>query len=138
MTDVLTPEQRARCMSAIRGKNTRPELLVRALLRSAGYRFSLNAAKLPGKPDIVFRTRQKVMFVHGCFWHRHTCLSGQSMPATRARFWEQKFEENQKRDTLQIATLRRAGWSVLVVWQCQLKAAKVARTMARIVRFLNR
>lgn len=138
MADVLTPKQRSRCMSAIRAKDTAPELLLRRLLRSAGYRYRVNDDSLPGKPDIVFPRRKKTIFVHGCFWHRHNCHSGRSVPSTRKTFWHNKLEENKKRGNRQVCELRRLGWDVLVVWQCQLKGPKAHRALARVVGFLEK
>jgi DNA mismatch endonuclease, patch repair protein len=136
MTDVLTPVQRSRCMSAIRGKDTAPEVLLRRLLRSINYRFKTNDASLPGKPDFAFGKLRKIIFLHGCFWHRHRCKAGRSLPATRRQFWVDKLEENKKRDKRQAAKLRRAGWKVLVIWECQLCREKIHRTLAKIAYFL--
>lgn len=121
MSDVLTPEQRSRCMAAVRGKNTKPEIAVRRVLSAMGYRYRLHRRDLPGNPDIVFVARRAVVFVHGCFWHRHTCRFGRAMPATRVEFWRTKFEANVARDRRAKAKLKRLGWRVLVVWECQLK-----------------
>ncbi len=98
-----------------------PELRVRRLLHALGYRFRLHRADLPGKPDIVFPARRKVIFVHGCFWHRHRCRKGQSMPTTRAEIWAAKFEANTVRDRKARYQLRKRSWKVLVVWECQTK-----------------
>lgn len=121
MTDVLTREQRRRCMSAIRAKDTKPEMLVRRIVHGLGFRYRLHDRTLPGCPDLVFRTRRKVVFVHGCFWHRHGCRAGRSMPATRKTFWEQKFRKNVARDAQDNGELRELGWEVLVIWECQTK-----------------
>jgi DNA mismatch endonuclease (patch repair protein) len=138
MGDVLTPEQRSRCMSSIRGKNTTPEMLLRRLLRPLGLRYRLNDDSLPGKPDVVFPKKRKVIFVHGCFWHRHNCKSGRSVPSTRRVFWMNKLNENKKRDYRQVSELRKQGWKVLVVWQCQLKETNVNRTFLKVVTFLEK
>ncbi|GAA3275489.1 very short patch repair endonuclease [Paenarthrobacter aurescens] len=123
--DRLTREQRSRNMSKIRGKNTKPELLVRSLLHAKGYRYRLHgqsgAAKLPGRPDLVFAGRRKVIFVNGCFWHFHDCKVGQHAPAANAEFWEAKRTRTRERDALQREQLQAAGWQVLTVWECQLK-----------------
>ncbi|SRR6266404_429408 len=116
--DVLTPEQRRRCMSAIRNKDTKPELLVRLLLRRMGYRYRLHSAGLPGKPDVVLRKQRLVIFVHGCFWHSHRCRYGKVIPVTNAKFWQSKRAENVRRDKRNRGRLRRAGWSVITVWEC--------------------
>ncbi|YCK80905.1 very short patch repair endonuclease [Arthrobacter sp. D3-18] len=123
--DLLTREQRSRNMSKIRGKNTKPELLVRRLLHAKGYRYRLHGkagtAKLPGSPDLVFAGRRKVIFVNGCFWHFHDCKAGQHAPAANAEFWEAKRTRTRERDALQRKQLEAAGWEVLTVWECQLK-----------------
>lgn len=123
--DLLTREQRSRNMSKIRGKNTKPELLVRRLLHAKGYRYRLHgqsgAARLPGRPDLVFAGRRKVIFVNGCFWHFHDCKAGQHAPAANAEFWEAKRTRTRERDALQREQLEAAGWQVLTVWECQLK-----------------
>lgn len=135
MADVLTPEQRHYCMSSIRGKDTKPELLVRRLMHALGYRYRLHVAALPGSPDIVFPSRRKVIFVHGCFWHRHRCHLGQVSPRTRREFWHQKFERNRQRDIVNRRRLRRQGWDVLMVWECQTKEPE--RLLGRLVPFLE-
>ncbi|MEZ6052535.1 MAG: very short patch repair endonuclease [Planctomycetaceae bacterium] len=137
MTDVLTSEQRSRCMAAIRGKDTRPELLVRKLLHSLGYRYCLHRSDLPGKPDLVFVRLRKVIFVHGCFWHRHNCKLGRPIPATRREFWLNKLEGNKKRDRKNRRLLKNNDWEVLTVWECQTKSKVLTRTIARIVEFLE-
>jgi DNA mismatch endonuclease (patch repair protein) len=119
MTDVLTPEQRRRNMSAIRGADTRPEMIVRSLVHRMGYRFRLHRRELPGKPDLVFPARRKVILVHGCFWHLHDCPYGRVKPATNAGFWANKRGQNAARDGRNVAALETAGWSVLVIWECE-------------------
>jgi DNA mismatch endonuclease (patch repair protein) len=125
MADTVSPEQRSRNMSRIRGKNTKPELTVRRLLHRAGYRYRLHGAfggtVLPGRPDLVFAARRKVIFVNGCFWHSHSCRAGQRSPSTNAGFWEDKRERTRHRDERQHALLRGQGWGVMVVWECRLK-----------------
>jgi DNA mismatch endonuclease, patch repair protein len=136
MTDVLTKEQRSRCMAAIRSKGTRPEIVLGRLLRNAGYHYRANDKSLPGKPDAVFPRDKKVVFVHGCFWHRHNCKAGRSEPATRRAFWSLKFSSNKARDRRQTSELHTLGWGVLTVWQCQLKGARALPTLERIKAFL--
>ncbi|WP_115788579.1 very short patch repair endonuclease [Arthrobacter silvisoli] len=123
--DLLTPEQRSRNMSRIRGKNTKPELLVRRLLHAKGYRYRLHGmaagGRLPGSPDLVFAGRHKVIFVNGCFWHFHDCPAGLHAPAANAEFWEAKRRRTRERDTLQRERLAAAGWEVLTVWECGMK-----------------
>ncbi|WP_240532771.1 MAG: very short patch repair endonuclease [Nitratireductor rhodophyticola] len=109
-------------MSRIRGKDTQPELLLRRLLHSAGFRFRLHVSGLPGKPDIVLRKHRTVIFVHGCFWHRHEGCAGATTPKTRAGFWQEKFRRTVERDRQKTIELERAGWRVLIVWECELKS----------------
>lgn len=118
MPDTLTHIQRHKCMAAIRGTDTEPERVVRSALHRLGYRFALHRADLPGKPDIVMPAHQVIVFVHGCYWHMHTCKRGRSTPATNALFWRVKRAKNQQRDRKTSALLRRTGWRVLVVWEC--------------------
>ncbi|HUS47978.1 MAG TPA: very short patch repair endonuclease [Phycisphaerae bacterium] len=135
--DVLTSAQRSRCMSAIRNKDTKPELIVRRLVHSLGYRYRLHRKDLPGRPDLTFPARRKVIFVHGCFWHRHRCRKGRSLPATRVGFWQAKLDSNKHRDADTRQKLRRVGWQVLVVWECQTAAEKLERLAKRISQFLE-
>lgn len=118
--DVLTIEQRRLNMSRIRGKDTKPELLLRRGLHAAGLRFRLHGAKLPGKPDMVFPKYRTVVLVHGCFWHGHDCPLFK-MPATRPGFWAKKISGNRARDLRTAEALRLAGWRLLTVWECSLK-----------------
>jgi DNA mismatch endonuclease (patch repair protein) len=120
MTDVLTKEQRQRNMRNIKGKDTKPELILRRALHAAGFRYQLHRSDLPGKPDLVFPKYRAVIFVHGCFWHRHGCRFT-TTPATRKEFWERKFRENVERDLRNVEKLTRANWRVYVVWECALK-----------------
>ena len=119
--DTLTPTERAKRMSLIRAKNTAPEIRVRKLLHRMGYRYRLHAKELPGKPDIVFRKRRIAVFVHGCFWHRHSAESCKlaRLPKSRLDFWEPKLTKNRERDEKAISALEEAGWRVLVVWECE-------------------
>lgn len=125
-------------MSLVRAKDTKPELCVRSLVHSLGYRCQLHARDLPGCPDLVFRSRRKVIFVHGCFWHQHDCAMGNRMPKTRVGFWQSKLEGNVKRDAEIKRQLRREGWSILVIWECQVAASRMRSLAARIDRFLGR
>lgn len=118
--DVHSPEQRTFNMSKIKGANTKPEMLVRRWLRENGYRYRLHFRDLPGKPDIVFRSRKMVIFVHGCFWHRHGCKYT-TMPSTRQEFWAEKFAGNIERDRKNIQLLHELGWSIMVLWECEIK-----------------
>jgi DNA mismatch endonuclease (patch repair protein) len=105
-------------MQAVRGKDTAPEMVVRRLVHSMGYRYALHAKKLPGKPDLVFVSRRKIIFVHGCFWHKHNCRHGRISPDTNTDYWNGKRERNAERDKEQIKSLRKDGWKVLVLWEC--------------------
>ena len=134
MADVLTPEQRSRCMSRIRAQDTKPEQAVRLILRTLDLRYRLHVRAMPGRPDIVIRKLRSVIFVHGCFWHRHRCRLGRPMPATNTEFWEAKFAGNRKRDRAAILALRRAGWHVAVIWECQTRDA--ATLVTRVEKIL--
>ena len=115
-------------MARIRGRDTGPELVVRRVLHSKGYRYRLHARELPGCPDIVFRPKRKAIFVHGCFWHRHKGCPRSSMPKTRVTFWEQKFAQNRDRDSRNQEDLHRLGWSYLIVWECETKDLEMLQT----------
>lgn len=121
MADIVDKETRSRMMSGIRGKDTSPELLVRKSLHRLGFRFALHDRKLPGRPDLVFPRHRAIVFVHGCFWHRHSDCSYCTTPATRAEFWREKFEKNVERDQRNIRKLKEQGWRIFVVWECGLK-----------------
>jgi DNA mismatch endonuclease (patch repair protein) len=133
--DPLSKSQRSALMASIRSKDTAPELAVRKVLTAMGIRYRLHGKGLPGRPDIVIRRLNLVIFVHGCFWHRHRCRRGKAMPAVRRAFWRAKFEANRKRDRRSIAALRRAGWRVLVIWECQTEDA--GRLVERVVPFVS-
>jgi DNA mismatch endonuclease, patch repair protein len=133
--DIMSPEKRSALMSRIRGKNTGPEIAVRQLLHRLGYRYRLHAGDLPGRPDIVIRSRQAVIFVHGCFWHRHTCGLAY-VPKTRGEFWHNKFLQNTNRDRRTQRALKAAGWRILVVWECQAEGSPV-RLELRLRKFLG-
>ncbi|MFA7279556.1 MAG: very short patch repair endonuclease [Sterolibacterium sp.] len=126
---------RSKCMASIRASNTRPELIVRRLLFGLGYRYRLHAKGLPGKPDIVFPGRQKVIFVHGCYWHRHACKKGCSLPVTNRKFWQSKFAANEHRDENVQARLMKQGWKVLIVWECEIGVE--AALMPKLIGFLG-
>jgi len=119
VADIVGPEKRSAMMSGIRGRDTRPELKVRSILHSLGYRFRLHAANLPGKPDIVLPKLKTVILVHGCFWHRHKGCRFCYSPKTRIDFWEKKFVRNQERDREVRRRLRSLGWRTIVVWECK-------------------
>jgi DNA mismatch endonuclease, patch repair protein len=121
MVDVLTPKQRSFNMSRIRGKDTSPEMVVRSLLHSLGYRYRLHVRTLPGCPDIVLPKHHALIFVHGCFWHMHKCRYGRVVPKTNAEFWQKKRLGNVERDRRHIRELRKLDWKVVTVWECQTK-----------------
>lgn len=121
MTDVLTPEQRKYNMSRIRYKDTRPEMIVRSVVHRMGFRYKLHNSSLPGKPDLVLTRHRKVILVHGCFWHMHTCKYGKVKPRTNAEFWENKRLGNVIRDRKNIRELKKSGWRVLIIWECWTK-----------------
>lgn len=118
MVDHLSPARRSLNMSRITSRDTRPEMIVRRLCHRMGYRFRLHNSKLPGKPDIVFRSRKAVIFVHGCFWHQHTGCRRATIPKSRPEYWMPKLQRNRDRDETNRAALISAGWNVLVVWEC--------------------
>lgn len=119
--DKLTKEQRHRCMSAIKSKSTRPELLVRKFLFSRGFRYRLNHPRLPGHPDLVLRKYRTVIFVNGCFWHGHEGCKSYKLPKTNVVFWKNKIMRNQSRDIEEMRQLAAMGWHCITVWECQLK-----------------
>ena len=130
MTDTMTPEQRHRCMSHIKGSGTKPELKVRRWLWSHGYRYRLNVKSVPGKPDIVLRPYRTAIFVNGCFWHGYEgCCK---IPTTNREFWVSKIRRNQERDCENYDVLYRNGWKVIVIWECQLTASKLEHTMREV------
>jgi DNA mismatch endonuclease (patch repair protein) len=132
--DNLTPEERSAQMSLVRSKDTKPELRVRRLVHGLGYRYRLHKAELPGKPDLVFASRRKVIFVHGCFWHGHRCRLGR-MPKSSVGYWRNKIGTNQGRDKRTQRRLRRLGWKCLTVWECSLRNED--KLVERINRFLK-
>lgn len=142
LRETLPPEgfgkvdpKRIRMMRGNRKKNTRPEVRVRQRLHCLGYRFRLHKRGLPGSPDIVLPRHGSVILVHGCFWHRHTCRSGRKVPRTRSAYWIEKFARNKRRDSHNVASLRRLGWKVLVIWECQ--TSDQAKLDTRLQRFLK-
>lgn len=135
MVDSLSPKDRSEIMARVRSKNSRPEMLVRKLVFSLGYRYRLHQKSLPGCPDLVFRSRRKVILVHGCFWHRHAGCGLARMPKSRLEFWLPKLEGNKLRDRRNKRALAREGWKVLTVWECQI--GKPERLRKTIRRFLD-
>jgi DNA mismatch endonuclease (patch repair protein) len=135
MADRLTPERRSWNMSRIKGRDTGPEKRVRSILHRLGFRFTLRRVGLPGKPDVVLPRRRTVVFVNGCFWHQHAGCQNAVLPKTRTDFWVSKLTGNTDRDQRNSAALRRLGWRVLVVWECELvDEAKLERKLLRKLR----
>jgi DNA mismatch endonuclease (patch repair protein) len=120
----MSAEQRSAHMSKIRSKDTKPELLLRRALHAAGYRYRLHERRLPGKPDLVFAGRRKVVFVNGCFWHGHQCPAGERLPKSNTEFWADKRRRNQERDERTLRQLEALGWKTLVVWECEVNAGQ--------------
>jgi len=136
MPDKLSRECRSTNMRAIRGKDTAPEMVVRRMVHGMGYRYRLHGRDLPGSPDLVFRSRRKAIFVHGCFWHQHKGCPRASEPKSNIEFWRAKLDRNAARDAEQLKSLRKIGWRALVVWQCELKNDR--RLAAKLRSFLGR
>lgn len=135
MTDVFTTEKRSWIMSRIKGRDSKPEILVRSIVFRMGYRFRLHRRDLPGTPDIVLPRHGKVIFVHGCFWHGHNRCRKSKRPTTNETFWNKKLDNNVKRDKRYRRELRRIGWKVLVIWECETREPD--RLLKRLGRFLH-
>jgi DNA mismatch endonuclease, patch repair protein len=134
MADVFSRKKRSIVMSRIRSKNTAPEMMVRRLVHSLGFRYRLYASDLPGKPDLVFRQRRKVIFVHGCFWHCHVaCIDGHK-PKTNTNYWRSKLSRNKERDKKALFSLKRLGWEVMVIWECEIQSSTLKK---RVCQFLT-
>lgn len=125
-----TAEQRSRTMRAVRSYDTKPETTVRRYLHAAGLRYRLHDKKLPGKPDLVFRSRKIALFIHGCFWHQHPSCAKASRPRSRTDYWNKKLDGNIDRDNRHCAELERNGWTVLVIWECETRDPKTLETLA--------
>lgn len=129
----MTPEQRHKCMAAIRSKDTKPEMYVRRYLHGMGWRYGLHNRKLPGSPDIVMRRHKTVIFVNGCFWHGHEGCKYSHLPKTNSEFWQTKIDTNRARDERNAEALRKLGWRVIVIWECELKTeAQRERTLSKL------
>jgi DNA mismatch endonuclease, patch repair protein len=138
MTDTLAGRKRSLLMSRVRAKDTVPEMLIRSALHRAGYRYSLHRKDLPGTPDIVFRSRRKVIFIHGCFWHGHRNCNQGRLSKSNQPFWAAKLERNRVRDRRVTQDLIADGWGVYVVWSCELRSEKkILDTIARVTLFLE-
>lgn len=136
VADRVSPEVRSRMMAGIRSRDTQPELIVRRYLHGLGFRFRLSPRHLPGKPDLVLPMYRVAIFVHGCFWHSHEGCRFATVPATRREHWIEKFAANRARDRIKEAELRRAGWRVVVVWECALKTDRDA-SLKELVSFIR-
>jgi DNA mismatch endonuclease (patch repair protein) len=134
--DKITPERRSANMARIRSTNTKPEMIVRRIVHKLGYRYRLHRRNLPGKPDLVFVSRKKIVLVHGCYWHGHGCTVGGTGAKSNRSYWGPKIVGNQDRDKRNLAALKRLGWRVLVIWECQTR--DTGRVALRITRFLGR
>ena len=136
--DRISEERRSYNMSRVRSKNTGPEMVVRRLVYSLGYRYRLHDRSLPGKPDLVFKGSKKAIFVHGCFWHQHTSADchGSRWPKSNVQFWSTKLKSNRDRDRRNQIALGELGWSVLVVWECEIERS-LSKVKDSIVRFLR-
>ena len=132
MTDVHDKKTRSKNMAAIKGKNTKPEMLVRKFLHAQGFRYSLHKKNLPGKPDIVLPKYKTVIFVHGCFWHGHTNCKYFVVPKTRTKFWLNKISSNKANDEKAVKALKKDGWKIITVWECNLKPGKAEKTLQKI------
>ncbi len=137
MADIFNKKKRSQIMSRITGKDTKPELIIRKILFSEGYRYRLHIKDLPGKPDIVFASRKKVIFINGCFWHGHNCKKA-ALPETNRNFWEKKLTGNKERDKRNLVKLKAMGWKSLVIWQCQIKKNKLETQINKIKAFLEK
>lgn len=138
MTDIVTPEERSRIMAAVKGNDTKPEMLVRRYLHGCGFRYGLHNKNLPGSPDIVLRRFKTVIFVHGCFWHGHENCRYYRLPKSNIEFWQSKVEHNRARDERVQAELHAKGWRVLIIWECELKTKeKRERTFKELFHILN-
>lgn len=138
MSDTMTREQRHYCMSRIRGKDTRPEMVVRRWLHSEGFRYSLHSRRLPGCPDIVLRRYHTVIFINGCFWHGHPGCDKFMMPRSNVEFWQEKIRRNKERDAQEVAALEALGWNVIVVWECELSRRARDLTLRNLVDAVRR
>jgi DNA mismatch endonuclease (patch repair protein) len=137
MADVHTKELRSYNMSRIKGKDTKPEMLVRRFLHANGFRYRLHVKNLHGRPDIVLPKYKTVIFVHGCFWHGHKNCKYAKLPKTRTEWWQNKFDVNRANDVKAVEALEKMGWKVVVVWECDLKADKVTATLKILLRIFN-
>jgi DNA mismatch endonuclease, patch repair protein len=132
--DPLNKEQRSERMSRIKSKNTKLEIIIRQFVFHSGYRYRLNVKELPGKPDLVFKSQRKVIFINGCFWHQHGCMH-YTIPKTRLDYWLPKLQRNIERDNENIKLLEKMGWKILIIWECEIKH-KITSVKEKISSFL--
>lgn len=137
MTDVHSKEIRSYNMSCIKGKNTKPEMLVRKFLHANGFRYRLHVKDLPGKPDIVLPKYKTVIFIQGCFWHGHDQCSYYVIPKTKTEWWLNKINGNKSKDSSNIESLKDAGWEVIEIWECELKPKQKSTTLANLLAYLT-
>jgi len=133
--DNLTALQRQATMRAVRSKDTSPEMFVRRLIHALGYRYRLHDQRLPGCPDMVFPVRKKLIFIHGCFWHGHRCPAGLNRPASNKAYWRAKLMRNRLRDARHVRDLRKLGWKILTIWECEIRSPGLRR---RLIHFLEK
>ena len=138
MADRMTKEQRHKCMSRIKGKDTKPELIVRHHLHAHGYRYRINVKRLPGTPDIVLRKYKTVIFINGCFWHGHEGCKYFVLPKSNSQFWQRKIDRNKKRDIEKRIQLRRLGWHTIIIWGCELMPKNCHTTLQALEQTLNK
>src|SRR6056297_1216608 len=137
MTDIVDKSTRSRMMAGIRGKDTRPEMVVRRALHALGFRYRLNVRSLPGTSDLVLPKSRAVVFIHGCYWHRHEGCRYATAPATNREFWTLKFAANVARDARNVRDLRGAGWRVGIIWECALKGDRCDEAITCLAQFLE-
>jgi DNA mismatch endonuclease (patch repair protein) len=137
MTDIYSKQKRSQIMSKISGKNTKPEIIIRKISHSLGYRFRLHKKDLPGKPDIVFPKYKKLIFVNGCFWHGHKNCKRSKLPTTNKKFWKEKIEGNKKKDQSNYYHIKKLGWDYLIIWQCVIKISNRNKLEKKIQKFLD-
>ena len=135
--DNVTRTKRSEIMARVRSGDTGPEMAVRRLVHSMGYRYRLHRKDLPGSPDLAFPRLQKVIFVHGCFWHQHHCKRGDRKPSTHTDYWLPKLRRNVERDRRAVRQLKKLGWTALVVWECQTTSKRIEALVARLNRYLS-
>ena len=138
MADIHEPEVRSYNMSRIKGKNTKPEILVRKFLHARGFRYGLHNKKLPGKPDLVLRKYKTVIFVHGCFWHGHDECKYFVIPKTRTQWWIDKINKNKENDIKHIEKLKHSGWHIITIWECELKPDKREKTLNNLIETIRK